>query len=57
MSIFPYKLTQLHTRLDDHIRAEMTRLIPDSLRLLRLKRLRLTVKGRLTARILQLQLS
>lgn len=49
MNFITYKLTGLHKRLDDQIRFEMTRRIPDSLRLLRLKRLRLMVKSRLTA--------
>ncbi len=44
MSIFSYKLTQLHKQLDDQIRVEMKRRMPDALRLLRLKRLRLSVK-------------
>ena len=55
MTIFSYKLTQLHKQLDDQIRVEMKRRMPDALRLLRLKRLRLSVKDRLHARILRLQ--
>ncbi len=55
MTIFSYKLTQLHTQLDDQIRVEMKRRMPDPWRLLRLKRLRLAVKDRLHARILRLQ--
>ncbi|MDN4630059.1 DUF465 domain-containing protein [Sphingomonas sp. PvP056] len=47
MTIFSYKLTQLHRRLDDQIRAEMKRRMPDTWRILRLKWLRLTVKERL----------
>lgn len=55
MSNFTYKLTQLHQKLDQQIRVEMKRRVPDSLNLLRLKRLRLHVKDRLHARILQQQ--
>ena len=47
MTIFSYKLTQLHKRLDDQIRAEMKRRMPNPWRILRLKWLRLTVKERL----------
>jgi len=42
-----YKLTVIHRRLDEEIRAELKRRVPDSLRLLRLKKLRLAVKDRL----------
>lgn len=49
MSSATYRLTRIHRRLDDAIRMEMTRRLPDSLRLLRLKKLRLAVKDRLTA--------
>lgn len=57
MSIFSYKLTQLYKQLDDQIRVEMKRRMPDALRLLRLKRLRLSVKDRLHARALRLQVN
>ncbi len=57
MHIFSYKLTQLHARLDEQIRVEVKRRIPNSLRLFRLKRLRLDVKDRLRARTLRLQLN
>ena len=57
MTIFSYKLTQLHKQLDDQIRVEMKRRMPDALRLLRLKRLRLSVKDRLHARALRLQVN
>lgn len=43
-----YRLTRIHRSLDDAISREMTRLLPDSLKLLRLKKLRLKVKDRLT---------
>jgi hypothetical protein len=47
MTPFVYKLSVVHRRLDDEIRRELKRRIPDSLRLLRLKKLKLAVKDRL----------
>lgn len=47
MSSSTYRLTRIHRSLDDAISREMSRRLPDSLRLLRLKRLRLAVKDRL----------
>jgi hypothetical protein len=47
MSSSTYRLTQTHRRLDDAITREMERRLPDSLKLLRLKKLRLLVKDRL----------
>jgi hypothetical protein len=44
-----YRLTRIHRRLDDEIRRELRHRLPDSLRLLRLKKLRLAVKDRLYA--------
>jgi len=49
LSFLRYKLTQLHARLDEQIRTELTRRAPDTFRLLRLKWLRLQVKDRLHA--------
>jgi hypothetical protein len=49
MSSSTYRLTQTHRGLDDAISREMRRPLPDSLRLLRLKKLRLAVKDRLAA--------
>jgi hypothetical protein len=49
MSSATYRLTRIHRSLDDAIRMELKRKLPDSLRLLRLKKLRLAVKDRLTA--------
>ncbi|HEX8668130.1 MAG TPA: DUF465 domain-containing protein [Allosphingosinicella sp.] len=49
MSSVTYRLTGLHRRLDDAISSEMRRPAPDSLKLLRLKKLRLLVKDRLAA--------
>lgn len=47
MSASTYRLTQTHRRLDDAITREMRRRLPNSLKLLRLKKLRLLVKDRL----------
>ena len=49
MSNQVYRLTTTHQRLDEAIRAEMQRRLPDSLKLLRLKKLKLAVKDRLAA--------
>lgn len=49
MSSTAYRLTHIHRRLDDAITSEMSRRLPDSLKLLRLKKLRLAVKDRLAA--------
>jgi hypothetical protein len=48
MSSSTYRLTQTHRRLDDAISREMRSRLPDSLKLLRLKKLRLLVKDRLS---------
>ena len=42
-----YRLSLIHKRLDDEIRRELKRRAPDSIRLLRLKKLKLAVKDRL----------
>ena len=49
MSNHLFRLTVTHQRLDEAIRAEMKRRLPDSIRLLRLKKLKLAVKDRLAA--------
>ena len=49
MSASTYRLTLIHRSLDDSIRQEMKRTAPDSFRLLRLKKMKLAVKDRLTA--------
>ena len=51
MSNSTYRLTRIHRSLDEAIRAELGRRLPDSLRLLRLKRMKLAVKDRLTAQL------
>ena len=47
MSSATYRLTHIHRRLDEAIASETSRRLPDSLKLLRLKTLRLAVKDRL----------
>ncbi|GEM_PF-2907968 len=52
MRIVPYRLTELHGRLDDKIRSELKRYSFDqfgtsAFRLIRLRQLRLRVKNRL----------
>jgi hypothetical protein len=42
-----HRLSVIHRRLDDEIRRELKRRMPDSVRLLRLKKLKLAVKDRL----------
>jgi hypothetical protein len=47
MNSLIYRLSVVHKRLDDEIRRELKRRFPDSIRLLRLKKLKLVVKDRL----------
>ena len=47
MNVLTYRLTVIHRRLDEEIRRELKRRFPDTIRLLRLKKLRLAVKDRL----------
>lgn len=47
MNAFIYRLSVIHRKLDDEIRRELKRRFPDSIKLLRLKTLRLAVKDRL----------
>ncbi|WP_242416519.1 hypothetical protein [Sphingomonas panni] len=42
-----YRMTRLHQRLNEHIRAEADRRVPDPLDLFRMRRLRQRVKNRL----------
>lgn len=51
MSDSTFRLTRIHRSLDEAIRAEMKRRLPDDLRLLRLKKLKLSVKDRLTLQL------
>lgn len=48
-----YRLTSIHRKIDDEIRGELARRFPNSIKLLRLKKLRLAVKDRLTRRVSQ----
>lgn len=47
MSGMLYRLSVVHRKLDDEIRRETRRRVPDAFRLLRLKKLKLAVKDRL----------
>jgi hypothetical protein len=49
MSAYIYRLSVVHRRLDEEIRREIKRRFPDSIRLLRLKKLRLAVKDRIAS--------
>lgn len=49
MSSSTYRLTLIHRSLEDSIHKEMRRTRPDTFRLLRLKKMKLAVKDRLTA--------
>jgi hypothetical protein len=42
-----YRLTVVHRRLEEEIRLELGKRLPDSVRLLRLKKLKLAIKDRL----------
>lgn len=46
-----FRLSTIHRKLDDEIRRELKRRLPDTIRLLRLKTLRLAVKDRLAGHI------
>ena len=47
MNAVMYRLTRIHRKLDDEIRRETKRRLPSSIRLLRLKALKLAIKDRL----------
>lgn len=49
MSSSTYRLMVIHRSLDESIHNEMKRKLPDSFRLLRLKKMKLAVKDRLSA--------
>jgi hypothetical protein len=51
MNPYVYRLSVIHRRLDEEIRQEIRRRFPDSIRLLRLKKLRLAVKDRIAERM------
>lgn len=47
MNAVMYRLTRTHRKLDDEIRRETRRRLPDTIKLLRLKKVKLVVKDRL----------
>ena len=47
MNAYVYRLSVVHRKLDDEIRKEIRLRFPDTIRLLRLKKLRLAVKDRI----------
>lgn len=47
MNTMMFRLSMIHRKLDDEIRRELKRRVPDTIRLLRLKKLRLAIKDRL----------
>ena len=51
MKTLIYRLTLIHRKIDDQIRGELARRFPDSIKLLRLKKLPLAVKDRLARRL------
>lgn len=53
MNALIYRLTEIHRKLDDEIGRELKRRMPDSIRLLRLKTLKLAIKDRLSRQILK----
>jgi hypothetical protein len=53
MNALLYRLSMIHKRLDDEIRGELKRRAPDTIRLLRLKKLKLAVKDRLHFQMLK----
>jgi uncharacterized protein len=53
MNPFIYRLPVVHRRLEDEIRRELKTRVPDSFRLLRLKKLKLAVKDRLHGHLLK----
>jgi len=51
MSAMMYRLSVIHHRLDEEIRRELKRRVPNAIRLLRLKKLRLMIKDRLAGHL------
>lgn len=49
MSAYIYRLSLTHARLQEAIRRELKQRFPDSLRVARLKKLRLAIKDRLAS--------
>ncbi len=52
MNAIMFRLTAIHRKLDEEIRRELKRRFPDTVRLLRLKKLKLAVKDRLHRNVL-----
>lgn len=50
-SPYVFRLSVMHRRLDEEIRSELKRRFPDSLRIARLKKLRLAAKDRLVGNL------
>lgn len=50
-----YRLSTIHSRIDREIRSEARRKVPDWIRLLRLKKLRLAIKDRITGHLAALR--
>jgi hypothetical protein len=48
-----YRLTAMHKKIDTEIEQERQRRLPDSLRLLRMKKLRLAIKDRIAAQLMR----
>ena len=57
MNPFIYRLTVVHHKLDGEIRREHKKRVPDSFRLLRLKKLKLAVKDRMHGHLLEPQMA
>ncbi|MEQ7873848.1 DUF465 domain-containing protein [Sphingomonas sp. ASV193] len=51
MSMTHYQLLERHARLDEALRRELRRRLPDPLLTLRLKKLKLAIKDRIAARV------
>ena len=47
MNLFNYRLTLAHSKLEAEIQRELKRRVPDPWKLLRLKKLRLSIKDRM----------
>ena len=55
MNSIMYRLTAIHRKVDEEIRRELKRRFPESIRLLRLKKLKLAVKDRLHHQMLRVR--
>ena len=54
MTAMMYRLTAIRRRIDDEIRTELARPMSSALRLLRLRRLHLLIREKLTGRMRQM---